>query len=88
MSRHSPSLRPASRQASRVRALASRVAGLEIQIEREGARPLPDSIRLSRLKREKLWLKDQIRLLVRQRLRSAVSRPTAPLGQQEGQRLA
>lgn len=80
MSRHAASERSGPRDTARIRALASRVAGLERQIEREIARPLPNTIRLSELKRQKLWLKDQIRSLIRRRARGVTPTPAAPPG--------
>ena len=39
-------------------ALAARHAELEASVLREGQRPVPDSVRLAELKREKLRLKE------------------------------
>lgn len=38
--------------------LAARHAQLEVSVTREGQRPVPDSVRLAALKREKLRLKE------------------------------
>jgi len=40
--------------------LAARHAQLEASVLREGQRPVPDSVRLAELKREKLRLKEQM----------------------------
>jgi len=53
-------------QQPRLRSLQERHATLERQIAAEGARPLPDSGTLGRLKRAKLRLKEEM-----QRLRPA-----------------
>ncbi len=44
----------------RIDSLRDKHASLERAIEEEHQRPLPDDIRLSELKREKLRIKDQI----------------------------
>ncbi|MDB5413502.1 MAG: hypothetical protein JWR10_1837 [Rubritepida sp.] len=49
--------------APRVRALESRHADLETRIAAEGTRPRPDDAKLSRLKRDKLHLKEEIEKL-------------------------
>ncbi len=51
--------------APRVRALESRHADLETRIATEGARPRPDNDALTRLKREKLHLKEEMEKLRR-----------------------
>ncbi len=45
---------------SRLDTLASRHADLEHAIEEETHRPLPDQLRVTQLKREKLRIKDEI----------------------------
>jgi hypothetical protein len=49
--------------APRVKALESRHADLEMRIATEGARPRPDHEVLTRLKLEKLHLKDEMEKL-------------------------
>jgi hypothetical protein len=44
----------------RVSSLIAKHAKLEIEIQEENQRPLPDAAHLSQLKREKLKIKDQI----------------------------
>lgn len=51
--------------APRVRALESRHADLETRIAAEGNRPKPDIEAISRLKREKLHLKEEMEKLRR-----------------------
>ena len=43
--------------------LAARHAQLEASVQREAQRPVPDSVRLTELKREKLRLKEEIERL-------------------------
>lgn len=43
--------------------LAARHAKLEASLLREGQRPLPDTVRLAELKREKLRLKEEMERL-------------------------
>lgn len=43
-----------------IAALKEKHAALEAEIDREMARPMADSLKLTQLKREKLQLKDQI----------------------------
>ena len=43
--------------------LAARHAQLEASLMQEGQRPLPDTVRLTELKREKLRLKEQMQRL-------------------------
>ncbi|WP_164726774.1 YdcH family protein [Shimia sediminis] len=57
-----------------VKALKSRKSQLEFKIDAEQARPLPDTLRLRRLKTRKLALRD---LLRRQELRLAKLKPIA-----------
>ncbi len=45
---------------SRLDTLATRHADLEHAIEEENQRPLPDQLRVTQLKREKLRIKDEI----------------------------
>lgn len=49
----------------RIDALKSRHQFLEHELKLEGQRPLPDSSLIIRLKREKLWIKDEMSRLVR-----------------------
>jgi hypothetical protein len=49
----------------RIDALKSRHQFLEHELKLEGQRPLPDSALIIRLKREKLWIKDEMSRLVR-----------------------
>nr|WP_314073526.1 YdcH family protein [uncultured Roseococcus sp.] len=51
--------------APRVRALESRHAELETRISAEGARPRPNDVALTRLKLEKLQLKEEMEKLRR-----------------------
>ena len=51
--------------AARLRSLEDRHATLERQVAEEDARPHPDETELTRLKREKLRLKDEIEKLRR-----------------------
>ena len=51
----------------RLRSLEERHAMLERQISEEDARPRPDDAELTRLKREKLRLKEEIERLRRER---------------------
>lgn len=55
---------------SEVERLKMRHNKLEVDISREAARPLPDWIALSALKRRKLALKDRIAGLMRARIQS------------------
>ncbi len=48
---------------ARVTTLTSKHAELDRTIEEERQRPLPDSLLITRLKREKLRIKDEIHLL-------------------------
>jgi hypothetical protein len=41
-------------------ALSVKHAKLEASIEQEGQRPMPDTIRMARLKREKLKIKEEL----------------------------
>jgi hypothetical protein len=43
-----------------IAALQTRHAGLEKRIAEESQRPLPDSGLIARLKKEKLWLKEEL----------------------------
>ena len=52
-------------QSPRIKTLEDRHAALERQIVQEDARPRPDSVELSRLKLEKLRLKEEIERLRR-----------------------
>jgi hypothetical protein len=52
-------------QAPRLRSLEERHAALERQIAAEGVRPRPDDTALTRLKREKLRLKEEMERLRR-----------------------
>ena len=52
-------------QSPRLRTLEDRHAALERQIGQEDARPRPDTVELSRLKMEKLRLKEEIERLRR-----------------------
>jgi len=61
-----------------VRALNWRIEGLEKQIREEMKRPAPDFLRLSELKRQKLFLKDKARRFVKAR----PPQPGALFGQQ------
>lgn len=49
----------------RIDALKSRHQFLEHELKLEAQRPLPDSSLIIRLKREKLWIKDEMSRLVR-----------------------
>lgn len=44
----------------RIRTLRAKHAALEAQIEKESQRPLPDSMVLADLKRQKLRIKDEL----------------------------
>ena len=50
---------------ARVTALTNKHAALEQAIAEESQRPMPDSLEISRLKREKLLIKDEIARLRR-----------------------
>jgi len=52
-------------QSPRLKTLEDRHAALERQIGQEDARPRPDTVELSRLKMEKLRLKEEIERLRR-----------------------
>jgi hypothetical protein len=43
-----------------IAALQTKHAGLERRISEESQRPLPDSGLIARLKKEKLWLKEEL----------------------------
>ena len=45
---------------ARLDSLTSKHSELELAIEDEGHRPMPDSLRMSLLKRQKLRIKDEI----------------------------
>ena len=47
-------------QQAHISALQHRHADIEARIEEESQRPLPDMATLSRLKKEKLWIKEEI----------------------------
>lgn len=49
---------------NRLQALESRHRSTKRKLDEEMKRPLPDSIRIQKLKRKRLWLKDQITDLV------------------------
>ena len=68
---------------SRHQALTARHAGLEAAIATEAQRPLPDTLRLAELKREKLRLKDEISSIerrIRRRRRFGRVITPAPVG--------
>jgi len=52
-------------QQAHVQALADKHAALERFISEESSRPSPDSLKISKLKREKLKLKEEIERLTR-----------------------
>lgn len=54
-------------QSPRLRSLEERHANLERQITQEDARPRPDELEITRLKREKLRVKEEIERLRRER---------------------
>ncbi len=58
-----------TRDASRIRALSWKVAEVERQILNELERPLPDTLRVTQLKRRKLSLKDEMRSILVRRAR-------------------
>ncbi|MEA3010210.1 MAG: hypothetical protein QOJ91_1902 [Sphingomonadales bacterium] len=43
-----------------ISALQNRHADIEARIEEESQRPMPDTATLARLKKEKLWIKEEI----------------------------
>ena len=43
-----------------IAALQTKHAGLEQRIAEESQRPMPDSALIARLKKEKLWIKEEI----------------------------
>jgi len=43
-----------------IASLQTKHAGLERRIAEENQRPLPDSARIARLKKEKLWIKEEL----------------------------
>jgi hypothetical protein len=45
---------------ARIAALQTQHAGLDRQIAEESQRPLPDSALIARLKKEKLWIKEEL----------------------------
>ncbi|HEX8642752.1 MAG TPA: YdcH family protein [Allosphingosinicella sp.] len=45
---------------ARIAALQTQHAGLERRIAEESQRPLPDSALIARLKKEKLWVKEEM----------------------------
>jgi hypothetical protein len=47
-------------QQAHISALQHRHADIEARIEEESQRPLPDTATLARLKKEKLWIKEEI----------------------------
>ena len=47
-------------QTAHISALHHRHADIEARIEEESQRPLPDTATLARLKKEKLWIKEEI----------------------------
>jgi hypothetical protein len=47
-------------QQAHISALQHRHADIEARIEEESQRPLPDMATLSKLKKEKLWIKEEI----------------------------
>ena len=47
-------------QQAHISALQHRHADIEARIQEESQRPLPDMATLSRLKKEKLWIKEEI----------------------------
>ncbi len=54
-------------QSPRLRSLEERHANLERQITQEDARPRPNELEITRLKREKLRVKEEIERLRRER---------------------
>ncbi len=54
---------------ARIRSLASKAMQIEKQISEERKRPLPDTFKLSALKRRKLGIKDEIRTILMRRIR-------------------
>ena len=55
---------PPGRDGARIRALSWKIAALERQLAEELERPLPDTLRLTQLKRRKLRLKDEVRAIL------------------------
>lgn len=53
----------------RLQSLKDRHQALDLRILQEDARPMPDSLELARLKREKLRLKEELERLEAQRRR-------------------
>ena len=47
-------------QQAHISALQHRHADIEARIEAENQRPLPDTATIARLKKEKLWIKEEI----------------------------
>jgi len=73
-----------SREFVHVRALNRRTEELEKQIRDEMKRPAPDFLRLSELKRQKLFLKDKARWLVK--ARASAGRALRAKAEYEGRR--
>lgn len=67
----------------RIQALRVKHAELEADIQQEGARPWPDEVHLTDLKRQKLRIKDMIAQLSRQ----AAEEPVAGMLQKSGENL-
>ena len=55
-----PAAKEMGMQQAHISALQHRHADIEARIEEESQRPLPDTATLARLKKEKLWIKEEI----------------------------
>lgn len=76
-----------TRVGARIRALSSRISTLSRLINLESKRPLPDQLKLSEYKRQKLKLKDDIRHILTARVRRELQTFYVPAKIQEQQRV-
>ena len=76
-------IRRASGEESHIRAIEFRIATIKREIGDEMKRPAPDFLRVSKLKRQKLHLKDKVRRAPMVRMSAKTRRPlgaNAPAG--------
>jgi len=76
-----------TRIGARIRALSGRVSTLSRLINLESKRPMPDQLKLSEYKKQKLKLKDDIRQILTARVRRELRTYYIPATIQEQQRV-
>tara|TARA_R110001606_G_scaffold167381_1_gene311819 strand:- start:22305 stop:22553 length:249 start_codon:yes stop_codon:yes gene_type:complete len=71
-------MRRALGEANHIRAIDIRIAGIKREIGEEQKRPVPDFLRLSKLKRQKIHLKDTVRRVLCAETNPQVQRSVQP----------